>query len=383
MHRVGERVHVGKPAQPGGERFDGIDCARGEKQQRIQHTENGTWNERIVNAHHYEKHEADHGNGRHQNDDGHIKKADRIPQAWNPRKQSTYNRQDQARHHPLHPSRADQPQNQLRTVDGRDEVPLMQAAGLIVDKRYAATDHGHDEDGHGDGAGKQILNVFDVRIDLDDVEDYLALEARPDSGRVQLIDHLLDALEERAGNELVGIVLGECDSRAVVLVITARKIIRNLDHTTKEPGAKIIHGACDGIVLHDAKRFRASRDSMEHFTDLAGLRRLILIYNANHGVMDLPAKGIAEHDELHERENHRAHHQGGAAQKLPHVAFDQSRDAKQLHGRALLSLWRRHCTHLPLTVEVADVIAGSSMRSITQITARVVQEDIIERGALH
>ena len=56
--------------------------------------------------------------------------------------------------------------------------------------------------------------------------------------------------------------------------------------------------------------------------EAARLHRLVLIDNRDHGAFDLAAKGVAQHDQLHQRKDHRSHHQSGTAEEFPHVAFD-------------------------------------------------------------
>ena len=59
-------------------------------------------------------------------------------------------------------------------------------------------------------------------------------QARGDGWRVHLIDHLLDAFEEFAGDELIGVVLDECDLRAILLVDAAREIVRDGNYAADE-----------------------------------------------------------------------------------------------------------------------------------------------------
>ena len=66
--------------------------------------------------------------------------------------------------------------------DRRDQIALVQAAGLVVDEDDAAADHGGDEDGEDDGARQQVLDVGDVRIDLDHCERHVGRQPRSRTG---------------------------------------------------------------------------------------------------------------------------------------------------------------------------------------------------------
>ena len=98
-----------------------------------------------------------------------------------------------------------------------------------------------------------------------------------------------------------------------------------------ESGAEIVDGAGQGIVVHDAEGLRAGGDAHEHFADAAGFHRMILVHERDRRALDFSAEGISQHDELDQREHHRCHHERGAAEEFSQVAFDERRDAIELH----------------------------------------------------
>ena len=56
------------------------------------------------------------------------------------------------------------------------------------------------------------------------------------------------------------------------------------------------------------------------------------IDDANLGITNLPAEGIAQDDQLHQREHHGHQHERGGAEELPHLAFDDSHLLGTLHA---------------------------------------------------
>ena len=60
---------------------------------------------------------------------------------------------------------------------------------------------------------------------------------------------------------------------------------------------------------------------------------MILIDDRDDGAFYFSSERVAKNDQLHQRKHHRSHHQRGAAEKFPHVAFDQRIDAEEFHAR--------------------------------------------------
>ncbi len=94
-------------------------------------------------------------------------------------------RDDHSGHHRLDGARSVEPEDQFGFRDGRDQVAFVHTAGLVVDIEHAAADHHRNEHGQGDGAGQQILHVFDVGIQLDNLQHGLLQNARRHGRLVQ------------------------------------------------------------------------------------------------------------------------------------------------------------------------------------------------------
>ena len=97
--------------------------------------------------------------------------------------------------------------------DGRDEIAFVQAARLVVDENDAAADHGGNEDGQDDCAGKEKLDVGDVRINLDDGEVDVGGDAGRNGRRVVSRQQGVETAFQGGGGELVGVVLDQGDAR--------------------------------------------------------------------------------------------------------------------------------------------------------------------------
>ncbi len=54
----------------------------------------------------------------------------------------------------------------------------MQPARFVVNEGDAPANHGHNEDGHGDRARKQILDVLDIGIEFDNLQVDERIETR-------------------------------------------------------------------------------------------------------------------------------------------------------------------------------------------------------------
>ena len=72
--------------------------------------------------------------------------------------------------------------------------------------------------------------------------------------------------------------------------------------------------------------------SVETLPDITRRGCVVLVHHGYLDPRDLPTEGVAEHEELHKREDHRAHHQRRTAEEFPHVALDDCGDALQFHA---------------------------------------------------
>src|SRR2546425_2472625 len=262
---------------------------------------------------HHQKHEADHGQRSDRQHNHQIEQPHRVPDAVNSRDQPADDGDGQTGHQPLDGTSEVQSEDQLGFVDRRYQVALVQAARLVVNKHDPAADHGHHEDGNRDRAREQILDVLDVGIDLDDLQIYGAGQARLGDRRVQVGLNLLDAFEQAAGNEIVGVVFDECDARAILVQNAARVAVRNVHDGADETRAQVQDGVGKRIVFDGVERLRAGGNGIEAFANNARLAGAVLIHQGDGDALDLSAKRVAQHDELHQRKDHGADHQRGAA----------------------------------------------------------------------
>ena len=75
------------------------------------------------------------------------------------------------------------------------------------------------------------------------------------------------------------------------------------------------------------ERSGIGRHRLEHFFEFDGRHAVILIHHANLKILDFAAKRIAQHDQLHQRHDHRNDDQRRAAAETPQVAFNDGPDA--------------------------------------------------------
>ena len=87
-------------------------------------------------------------------------------------------------------------------------------------------------------------------------------------------------------------------------------------------------------------------------------------------VLHVPAEGVAQDHELHEREDHRDDDQRRAAAEAPHLAFDD--------GECAL-----HEAYLPPRTIDRALGRRLFLERVTKRPARVVHEHIVERRALY
>ena len=153
---------------------------------------------------------------------------------------------------------------------------------------------------------------------------FAGLQRRED-GPVQAVLELLDALENAAGGEGVRVVFDKSNARVFVAQDALGKIGRDIDHRLQKAGLEIGHGLGKVCIFREVKGLGILHDGVQPRAHLPGLRAGVFVHQRHPHLRDLSAKGIAQHHKLHQRENHGRHHQRRIAEKLPHVAFDQSK----------------------------------------------------------
>ena len=90
------------------------------------------------------------------------------------------------------------------------------------------------------------------------------------------------------------------------------------------------------VVGHRVKGARIGGDGLEHFLQLERRHAVILIHDADLQVFDFAAKGIAEHDQLHQRHDDGDDNQNRTAPEAAQIAFDDGPDAVHSHVRFMI-----------------------------------------------
>ena len=72
---------------------------------------------------------------------------------------------------------------------------------------------------------------------------------------------------------------------------------------------------------------------MEHFAELDGLHTVVLVHDTNGQMLKPAAEGIAKHNKLHQREDHRDDNKRGTAPEAAKITFDDGEYA--MHGLRL------------------------------------------------
>ena len=103
----------------------------------------------------------------------------------------------------------------------------------------------------------------------------------------------------------------------------AREVRRNRQHAVDAAVAQIVERLPLVGVVDDVEGPRAGRRRRRASSRTLHRRHaVILIDDGQLQVLDVAAEGVAEHDELHERKDHRHDDQHRAAAEAPQLAFD-------------------------------------------------------------
>ena len=151
-----------------------------------------------------------------------------------------------------------------------------------------------------------------------------------DGGLVQRIGDAGELILQSRAHEVVAVVHHQRDARLILLIDPPRILRRNNDCALNLAIAHVVHCRLLVVIIDGLEGAHVGADGIEGLADLQRLRASVLIDQAESGVANLSAKCIAQHDELHQRENHRRHHQRRRAEKLAHLAFDNRQHA--VHG---------------------------------------------------
>ena len=137
------------------------------------------------------------------------------------------------------------------------------------------------------------------------------------------------ALQGRGG-ELVGVVLDERDARGGPGEHLTREIRRDVQHAIDPAVAQVPQGGRLVGVGNGVERAGVGGDRLKHLLQFDGGDAVVLVHHADLEVLDLAAKGVAEHDQLHQGHDHRNDDQRRAAPEAAEIAFDDGPDA--IHG---------------------------------------------------
>ena len=171
--------------------------------------------------------------------------------------------------------------------------------------------------------GQQILHVLGVGIELDGIQgDLLQNARRRDVGIIQRLHQAGEFVFQRGAHDVVGVVDDERDTGMVLLVDAARILRRNDDGAVETAGAHILHGLFVAVVGNGSEGMCVGLDRGQSFPNFHGLRAAVLIDDAEARVLDLATKGVAQHDELHQRKHHRHQHQRRRAEEFAQFALD-------------------------------------------------------------
>ena len=109
-----------------------------------------------------------------------------------------------------------------------------------------------------------------------------------------------------ADGELVGVVLDQRQARVGAGQHLAREVRRDVQHAADLAVAQVVRapppGRCRRSVSNGA---RVGRHRLEHLLQLHRRHAVVLVDDADLEVLHLAAEGVAQHDELHHRHDHR------------------------------------------------------------------------------
>ncbi len=132
-----------------------------------------------------------------------------------------------------------------------------------------------------------------------------------------------------------------------------REIRRNGQHAVDAAVAQVAQRHPGVRVVDQIDRPRAGRDGAGQLTDPDRRHAVVLVDDRQLQMLDVAAEGVAEDDQLGEREDHRHHDQERAAAEPPHFALDDGQGA--FHGS-----YRRSMNGLSVT----DGAWAASRRSL-------------------
>ena len=332
MDRIGERIDGGDRLHPPGESLLRIYGAARKIQQRVQDAEHRAGHQGIGDAHHQQEHQADERERGRDNDDEEPHEPERIERTGDAGDERSDRHQHEAGEHRFDRAREIEAGDQLELANRRDEIAFVQAARLVVDEDDAAADHHHHEDGHHHRSGQEVLHVGNVWIHLDHVESGLAAHALPARRLVVRRHQVAQRCRQRHRHEVVGVVLDEGDAGLVSFEHTPRKLRRNRQHAVDAAVSKIGERLSGIGVLDGVDRSRPGRGCRGQLPHLDGRHTMVLIDHADFQMLDVAPEGVAQHDELYDRKDHRHDDEHRAAPEPPQLALDDGPCAVHLSG---------------------------------------------------
>ena len=107
----------------------------------------------------------------------------------------------------------------------------------------------------------------------------------------------------------------------------ARKLRRNVEQRVDPAIAQIAHGDAFIVVGNRVERGSVDGDGLAHLAHFNRGDAVVLIDDTHMKMFDLSAKGVAEHDQLHQRHDDRNDHQHRAAPEAAKIAFNDGPDS--------------------------------------------------------
>src|SRR5580658_6317845 len=170
VNRVREWIDDGDGLKPFRERGHGKYGPGGKEKQRVEDTEHGARNERIVDADHHEKHHAVESDGHADDEHQQLQHLNGMEDGAEPSHERADDGEADSGEHGLDGSGDVEAHDQFELGDGSDKIALVNAARLVVDVQHSAADHHGDVHRKGAGSSEQELHVGDVGVKLDELD---------------------------------------------------------------------------------------------------------------------------------------------------------------------------------------------------------------------
>src|SRR5271166_1478382 len=214
---------------------------------------------------------------------------------------------------------------QFELGDRRDEIALVNAAGLVVDIQHAAANHDGDVHGQRDGTGEQVFHVFDKGVELDNLEGDCFNNAILDYRGVERVDKQLHLGLDAVAHELIGVIYDEAQARRVAGVYAARKLRGNDDGGVYFASANIFAGRVLVSVVDGGESSDVDSNGGEGFANFDRLRAMVVIHHSDTRAANFPSESVAQDNELHQGQHHGHDHEDRRTEEFAHFSFDDGK----------------------------------------------------------